>query len=663
MTKRWERELRRLDDVDAPTDRIRAHAADRPTDPSHGDGLPPRRQRITAGVVAVVVFVAAGTFAWQAFRPREEPPTIDGVDTDGALVVTLHAPVETQGDTAFPTATFTLGGQSTDIATQGINGWPAIPDDVGFDDPLYSLGFDVPAGTELVVEGDASSASATVRDDLATDTASFVDLDLSGGVGTLPSDAGQHVIELTGRWPEGTATFTAAFRIVPVAPADGAAAVLSFVGRNAPEGTLSFDGNDQSGTQSEYTWCDGSGGCVNGISDFTTYPPVSKFIEIPAGISLTLEGTVQSIKGGFRTLQGDKASPTIEDPSDLGTVPITPGRYALELHVALDGENNEHGSATFWFGVEVVDPAATAADPEISLAGTSWHVAEIDGVPLPDQMADASLVFSDTTVSGWTGCNRFETSFEVADTHLVTRGGSVTQVACDPSEADLLEVTFEDPSIQMDDSSLVLTGPDGKTVGLLAADAAPVDELRVSCQPNATQVLDSRVVAGPGGVMTRLPDAGHADKVRFEALQGQEMTGLEVPLQRHSSRYPISLEPGSWTLECMAPERGHESAVPIQVLDPGDLWASPAVACEGAHRVDVTLQPAALTFEGAVRQALDLRPGDVLRPPTYPRAATTLDLPVHLVVVRDGGTIAALDVWEERVQGDVCDDANLDGAG
>ena len=83
MTKRWERELRRLDDVDAPTERIRAHAADRPTDPSHGDGLPPRRQRITAGVVAVVVFVAAGTFAWQAFRPRARSRrTNDAVDTD-----------------------------------------------------------------------------------------------------------------------------------------------------------------------------------------------------------------------------------------------------------------------------------------------------------------------------------------------------------------------------------------------------------------------------------------------------------------------------------------------------------------------------------------------------------------------------------------------------
>ena len=183
MTKRWEPELRRLDDVDAPTEMIRAHAADRPADPSRGDGFPPRRQRITAGVVAVVVFVAAGTFAGQAFRPGEEPSTVDVVDTDGALVVTLTSPVETQGDIAFPTATFTLGGHSVDIPTQGIDGWPDIPDDVGFDQPLYSLGFDVPAGTQLVVQGDVSSASASVRDDLAIDTAAFVDLDLSDGAG------------------------------------------------------------------------------------------------------------------------------------------------------------------------------------------------------------------------------------------------------------------------------------------------------------------------------------------------------------------------------------------------------------------------------------------------------------------------------------------------
>ena len=107
------------------------------------------------------------------------------------------------------------------------------------------------------------------------------------------------------------------------------------------------------------------------------------------------------MKAQFRTMDGDRASDTFEAPIVL-VAPPEPGRYALEVHVALDGDNGAHGSATFWFGVEVVDPAATAADPEISLASTSWHVAEIDGSPLPAQMADASLVFSDTTVSGWT---------------------------------------------------------------------------------------------------------------------------------------------------------------------------------------------------------------------------------------------------------------------
>ena len=40
MPKRWERELRRLDDVEAPTDRIRSNAAHRPAVSSSGDGLP-----------------------------------------------------------------------------------------------------------------------------------------------------------------------------------------------------------------------------------------------------------------------------------------------------------------------------------------------------------------------------------------------------------------------------------------------------------------------------------------------------------------------------------------------------------------------------------------------------------------------------------------------
>ena len=230
MTKRWERELRRLDDVDAPTERIRAHAADRPADPSRGDGLRPAD--------------SASPRAWwpswcslpRDVRLASLPPARGAVDgrcsrhRRGARR-DLDSPAETQGDIAFPTATFTLGGHSIDIPTQGIDGWPDIPDDVGFDQPLYSLGFDVPAGTQLVVQGDVSSASATIRDDVAIDTAAFVDLDLSDGAGTLPADVGQHVIDLTGTWPDGTATFTAAFRIVPAASARDPSAVPSSSGR------------------------------------------------------------------------------------------------------------------------------------------------------------------------------------------------------------------------------------------------------------------------------------------------------------------------------------------------------------------------------------------------------------------------------------------------
>ena len=39
-----------------------------------------------------------------------------------------------------------------------------------------------------------------------------------------------------------------------------------------------------------------------------------------------------------------------------------------------------------------------------------------------------------------------------------------------------------------------------------------------------------------------------------------------------------------------------------------------------------------------------------------------MSLPAHLVVVRDGGTIAALDVTTSRIAGEVCDFANLEPA-
>ncbi|HEV8563884.1 MAG TPA: hypothetical protein VGR41_03120, partial [Actinomycetota bacterium] len=81
MTKRWERQLRALNDVPAPLERIRDRASRGPA----GDGgidLPPGRQRVVAGVVAFAVFAAVGAFAWRAFDLAVPSPTVGTATND-----------------------------------------------------------------------------------------------------------------------------------------------------------------------------------------------------------------------------------------------------------------------------------------------------------------------------------------------------------------------------------------------------------------------------------------------------------------------------------------------------------------------------------------------------------------------------------------------------
>ena len=76
MPQRWERELRRLNGLRAP-DGLRARVDEGPK----GDALPPdpgSRQRLIAGVVAVVVFISAGAFAWRALQPAPTTPSVAG---------------------------------------------------------------------------------------------------------------------------------------------------------------------------------------------------------------------------------------------------------------------------------------------------------------------------------------------------------------------------------------------------------------------------------------------------------------------------------------------------------------------------------------------------------------------------------------------------------
>ena len=228
----------------------------------------------------------------------------------------------------------------------------AIVDDVGFDQPVYSSDDYVPAGTHLPAEGDVSSGSARPEMTCGS-TRPRVDGDLNIGDARNLCRRRPAVIDVRGNGPRGRRPSQLISHRAGCVVRRTHRAVLSFVAKNAPEGTRLSAATISRGRGVSTTWCDGSGECVNGIADFASYPPVSKFIEFPGGSLIELEGPVTSMKAQFRTMDGDRASDTFEDPIVL-VAPTEPGRHALEVHVTLDGDSGAHGSATFWFGVEVV---------------------------------------------------------------------------------------------------------------------------------------------------------------------------------------------------------------------------------------------------------------------------------------------------------------------
>jgi hypothetical protein len=88
MTERWERQLRDLH-VEAPPNMWRRVQEGPKGEPPMG--LPPRRQRVVAAVVALVVFIGAGVFAWNALRPTGVPagsPTSTETPPPGMSVYT-----------------------------------------------------------------------------------------------------------------------------------------------------------------------------------------------------------------------------------------------------------------------------------------------------------------------------------------------------------------------------------------------------------------------------------------------------------------------------------------------------------------------------------------------------------------------------------------------
>jgi len=222
MTERWERELKKLGDV-GPSAELRSRVDEGP----HGGDQPPTpggRQRVVAGVVAFAVFIAAGSLAWNAFRPGGGSPAASG--TGAPSGPTVHLDFNTTNGTpdcpGSPEATITYGDQSTKAALTSFT-WTCPGSSMNADTVTPSFSdadfVRVPAGAELLVGGDLTAAEGNLQSspgDYPWTTLHELG-DLGGGV-SLSFDPGRYVIEVIAHWPNGALHFYFPIELEPDQP-------------------------------------------------------------------------------------------------------------------------------------------------------------------------------------------------------------------------------------------------------------------------------------------------------------------------------------------------------------------------------------------------------------------------------------------------------------
>lgn len=351
MTERWEQRLKTLDGVRAPAS-IQARFERGPTDLQAPP--PSTARRVVAGVVAFALFAAAGVFAWRVLTPTG--PT---VGESSAPVVTatfdIGAPiVQGSSEEAFPRGRLTALGRTIQGAPNSytwkidggeVNADTIVPD---FTSKDY---LQIQQGSQLEIEGTADSVTGQLQ---ATGTFPF---DLVQDYGTiedplmLDAPIGRYVLNLAPSWPEGRVNYYFPIDIVEADPVASSALALSVVGgAEGPQASITSGTKSQEGIRGEFKWCDGSGSCESGISDFGEAQPLVKFIPVAGGTPLKISGQLRELKGGFFK-EGERivSRVTLEEP---GSVPREAGFYYLEIHTAIDGEGSARGTATFWLGIE-----------------------------------------------------------------------------------------------------------------------------------------------------------------------------------------------------------------------------------------------------------------------------------------------------------------------
>ena len=227
----------------------------------------------------------------------------------------------------------------------------------------------VPQGTRLLLKGDLTGATGSLRD--GTGTFPWPTLqdygDLIGGV-SLDAAPGRYVVAITATWPEGNRLFWVPVEIVAPSsptPSPSSGAVLTFKGQNPPDATLTYGDTVQQGIRSDYTWQlpDGTFSAVSGGGTFMG-SPASDYLSIPAGTQISLSGDSPTVTGQFGAVDGRNTVVPFTPVAGYGSVPSQPGLYEVMVKATWP-----LGSGTFYFGVKVTPPVPSPTEaPPVSAA-------------------------------------------------------------------------------------------------------------------------------------------------------------------------------------------------------------------------------------------------------------------------------------------------------
>jgi hypothetical protein len=166
-----------------------------------------------------------------------------------------------------------------------------------------------------------------------------------------------------------------------------------------PTATLSSGDASQDGIREGYTWCGPDGRCASSTADFVTYPPVSKYLSVPAGVQVEVNGDGRL--DGLKTLLPNGDTLLVRNSVEAPVIPSVAGRWVWVVDAKWDD-----GSANYYFGIDVV-PSLEHADNDGQvqdvLGCSSSTITTIDvtgSVPPEDQDWDSIVADSAAAIPG-----------------------------------------------------------------------------------------------------------------------------------------------------------------------------------------------------------------------------------------------------------------------